>query len=38
MGKNGREKVEREFSLKVILPQMEMLYRVILGEGKSIKN
>ena len=30
MGKKGREKVEREFSLDVILPQMEALYKEIL--------
>jgi glycosyltransferase involved in cell wall biosynthesis len=30
MGKKGREKVEREFSLNIILPQMEKLYREIL--------
>jgi glycosyltransferase involved in cell wall biosynthesis len=33
MGKKGREKIEREFSLKVILPQMEKLYKEIL-EGR----
>ena len=32
MGKRGREKIEREFSLNVILPQMIALYREILGE------
>jgi glycosyltransferase involved in cell wall biosynthesis len=30
MGKKGRERVEREFSLKVILPKMEALYKEIL--------
>jgi len=30
MGRKGREKVEREFSLNIILPQMERLYREIL--------
>jgi glycosyltransferase involved in cell wall biosynthesis len=32
MGKRGREKIEREFSLNVILPQMMALYREILEE------
>jgi len=32
MGKRGREKIEREFSLNVILPQMIALYREILEE------
>lgn len=35
MGKKGREKVEREFSLKIILPQMEKLYREILEIGEE---
>ena len=30
MGKNGRKKIEKECSLKVILPQMEKLYKEIL--------
>jgi hypothetical protein len=30
MGKKGREKVEREFSLDLILPQMEVLCKEIL--------
>jgi glycosyltransferase involved in cell wall biosynthesis len=30
MGKKGRERVEKEFNLNVILPQMEKLYRDIL--------
>ncbi|MCW1311248.1 MAG: glycosyltransferase family 4 protein [Candidatus Parvarchaeota archaeon] len=33
MGKRGRERIEREFSLNVILPQMEMLYCEILKEN-----
>lgn len=36
MGKKGREKVEREFSLNVILPQMEKLYREILEADGEI--
>lgn len=34
MGKKGREKIEREFSLNMILPQMEKLYKEILIKGK----
>lgn len=30
MGKRGREKIEKEFSLRVILPQMEKLYKDVL--------
>ena len=30
MGKKGREIIEKEFSLNVILPQMEALYKEIL--------
>lgn len=33
MGKKGREKIEREFSLKVILKDMKKLYKEILEEG-----
>ncbi len=36
MGKKGREKIEKEFSLNVILPQMENLYRVILEMEEEV--
>lgn len=36
MGKKGREKVEREFSLNVILPQMEKLYREMLETEEEV--
>jgi glycosyltransferase involved in cell wall biosynthesis len=32
MGKKGREKIEKEFSLKIILPQMKALYEEILSK------
>ncbi len=35
MGKKGREKIEKEFSLDVILPQMREFYKEILGSGHN---
>jgi glycosyltransferase involved in cell wall biosynthesis len=32
MGKKGREKIEKEFSLKIILPKMKALYEEILSK------
>lgn len=36
IGMKGREKVEREFSLNVILPQMEKLYREMLETEEEV--
>jgi len=36
MGKRGRERIEKEFSLDVILPQMKALYEKVLGDDYII--